>query len=127
MKLKDKFIQTLYEIVIYVFPFLILLFILVSFQLWKLENTKENMTNRLHNSTEMIEAARTELYAMHNGLVSAKDSFAYHSMAALPHLGKKAPHRPAECSDCLSAQKHNRHLCPESPSRWPSDTPWHRW
>jgi len=81
MKLKDKFIQTLYEIVIYVFPFLILLFILVSFQLWKLENTKENMTNRLHNSTEMIEVARTELYAMRNGLVSAKDSFAYHSMA----------------------------------------------
>lgn len=87
MKLADKLIQTLYEIVIYVFPFLILLFILVSFQLWKLEDTKEIMTKRLHNSTEMIEAAKTELNAIRNGLVSANDSFAYHSIAFADRSG----------------------------------------
>lgn len=69
----------LYEIVIYVFPFILLLLVLVSFQLWKLEDTKEQMMHRLGNSTEVIEAARKEISAMRNGLVAANDSFNYYS------------------------------------------------
>lgn len=82
MGLKNKFVQSIYEIVVYVFPFLILFFILVSFQLWKLEDTKEEMANRLRNSTEIIEAARIEIQSMHKGLVSANDSFAYYALSA---------------------------------------------
>lgn len=83
MGLKNKFIKSLYEIVIYVFPFLLLFFVLVSFQLWKLEDTKAEMTNQLRNSTEIIEAAKLEIQAMRKGLISANDSFAYYSINSL--------------------------------------------
>jgi len=75
MGVKDKLIQPLYEIVIYVFPFFLLFFILVGFQMWKLEDTKEEMTRRLQNSTEIIEAARMELNAMRTGLTMKSESF----------------------------------------------------
>lgn len=83
MGLKNKFIKSLYEIVIYVFPFLLLFFVLVSFQLWKLEDTKAEMTNQLRNSTEIIEAAKLEIQAMRKGLISANDSFAYYSINSM--------------------------------------------
>ena len=75
MGVKDKLIQPLYEIVIYVFPFFLLFFILVGFQMWKLEDTKEEMTRRLQSSTEIIEAARMELNAMRTGLTMKSESF----------------------------------------------------
>ncbi len=80
MGLKNKFIQSLYDIVIYVFPFVLLFFVLVSFQLWKLEDTKAEMTKQLRNSTEIIEAAKLEIHAMRKGLISANDSFAYYAV-----------------------------------------------
>lgn len=76
MGVKEKLIQPLYEIVIYVFPFFLLFFILVGFQVWKLEDTKEEMTKRLQNSNEIIEAARMELHAMRKGLILNSESFA---------------------------------------------------
>lgn len=75
MGVKEKIIQPLYEIVIYVFPFFLLFFILVGFQMWKLEDTKEEMARRLENSNEIIEAARMEIYAMRKGLLTTTESF----------------------------------------------------
>lgn len=72
--MKQKFIHNLYEIVIYVFPILLLFFILVGFQLWKLESKKEKMIDRLNNSTEIIDAARNELISIKKGLNAANDS-----------------------------------------------------
>lgn len=75
MGIKDKLIQPLYEIVIYVFPFFLLFFILVGFQMWKLEDTKEEMVKRLQNSNKIIEAARVELNAMRKGLTITSRTF----------------------------------------------------
>ncbi len=91
MGVKDKLIQPLYEIVIYVFPFFLLFFILVGFQMWKLEDTKEEMTRRLQSSTEIIEAARMELNAMRTGLKTKSAAFSHDVMihdlnTALPDL-----------------------------------------
>lgn len=79
MSAKNKIINALYEIVIYVFPFVILFLLLVSFQLWKLENSKEKMASQLKKSNEMIEAARNEISAVRSRLNIANDSFSFHS------------------------------------------------
>jgi hypothetical protein len=73
--MKSKFIHTLYEVVIYVFPILLLFFILVGFQLWKLEGAKKDMVKRLHNSNEIIAAARSELQSIRVGVSAITDSF----------------------------------------------------
>jgi len=73
--MKSKFIHTLYEIVIYVFPILLLFFILVGFQLWKLEGAKKDMVTRLHNSNEIIAAAKSELQSIRVGVNAITDSF----------------------------------------------------
>lgn len=94
MGVKEKLIQPLYEIVIYVFPFFLLFFILVGFQMWKLEDTKEEMTKRLQNSNEIIEAARMELNAMRKGILEANETYVWDEVAskklhpALPDLNE---------------------------------------
>jgi hypothetical protein len=72
--MKNKFIHRLFEIVIYVFPLLFLFFALVGFQLWKLEGAKKDMVKHLHNSTEIIDAARIQLLSIRKDLITTNDS-----------------------------------------------------
>jgi len=94
MGVKDKLIQPLYEIVIFVFPFFLLFFILVGFQMWKLEDSKEEMTKRLQNSNEIIEAARMELNAMRKGILEVNEAYLWDDIPvqnlnpALPDLNE---------------------------------------